>query len=1355
MSYISQSKANTLNVHWQSGRPEKEGDGNGRGGSRTAPTDAVVAPVGAVREPPQSVRELPLLPTDRPRPAVPSHRVASHAFAFSDLSHQIKALAREEGTTLYATLLTAFGVLLYRYTGQEEIAVGCDEWVGLPTTHGFGHNLVVWRADLSGQPTGQKLLGQVSQAVQEASSAVIGPEQSLPFQAMFIHHVPPLHLEGSEVSTTQWERMDLGQEIKPLVARVDLTLVVSETDDGLFASLVYNPDLFEPATVRRITRHFQTLLSGITANPQQRVSELPLLTETERHQLLVEWKNTQTDYPHFHCFHQLFSEQVERTPDAVAIITAPMLGKRLTYRELNERANQLAHYLIKLGVGPEVLVGICIERSLEMVVGLLAILKAGGAYVPLDPHLPQERLAFMVSDSDVRVLLTSEKWRGRLAQIAPPAKGRQIVCLDTKWKVISQESNSNPVTSVKPDNLAYCIYTSGSTGKPKGVEICHQALVNFLHTMRQKPGLTDSDTLLAVTTISFDIAGLELYLPLLVGAKVVIASREITSSGQLLAKLIHDSGTTVMQATPATWYLLLAAGWKGNQGLKILCGGEALASELANQLVTKGASLWNMYGPTETTIWSTIYEVEPNRQDKADLAYRRKAPQGFGVGLPSPESAKEGRNAPEPIGRPIGNTQIYILDGNLQPVPIGVRGDLYIGGAGLARGYRNRKELTEERFIANRFFPPSIGPEGTPGREGSRRIYKTGDLARYLVDGNIEFLGRKDHQVKIRGFRIELSEIEAVLDQHPAVHRSVVVAQEGSDSISFGNKRLVAYVVPDTQSQSEQISSWPQVWNMPYSQAAPEPDPTFNISGWNDCYTGRPIPAQEMREWVEHTVERILSCQPKRVLEIGCGTGMLLFRIAPHCAHYCATDIADKALRHIERHLGPLEGRVALRQRAADILDFEPGEFDTVIINSVVQLFPSIDYLVKVLEQAVQVVKPGGYIFVGDVRSYPLLEAFHASVQLHQAPASLKKSQLRQRVAHQLNEEAQLTIDPAFFAALKQHLPQISHVQIQLRRGHYHNQMTRFRYDVILHVGKKSSSRPTMRCLDWQKDDLTLPIIRDVLVGSQPEMLSIKQVPNARLLAEVKLLELLSSDEGPATAGELRDALQQFKAVGIEPEAFWALSEQLPYTININWSGSEAKDCYDVVCQRHSCEPAFFSEKLNKRVKPWSAYANNPLQGQVTRKLELTLRRYLAERLPDYMMPAAFVTLSALPLTPNGKVNRRALPVPNKSNRALEVPFVAPRTPTEEIVAAVWQEILKVEKVGVHDNFLALGGHSLLATQIVSHIRQAFQAELPLPRFFESPTVAQLAERIDEIQITKNLQTLPNTSIDDREEIAL
>jgi len=539
------------------------------------------------------------------------------------------------------------------------------------------------------------------------------------FQVMFAFQNVPM----DELSLTELV-------VEPVVhvhktAKFDLTLSMKEVSGELHGCFEYASALFEHATIERMVRHFEVLLEAIVFDPERNVSSYSMLTEQEEHQLLVEWNDTQADYPSDQCVHELFEAQVERTPDAVAVVHE---GIELTYRELNGRANQLARYLVSQGVGAEALVAICVERSPEMIVGLLGILKAGGAYVPLDPAYPKERLAFMLEDGHVAVMLTQQSLLGSL-----PEHKAQTICIDSQWPdIVSADGNRNPCSGVMPDNLAYVIYTSGSTGAPKGVMIEHRSAVNLLYSIKNRPGLDASDVLVAVTTISFDIHLLELFLPLTVGARVVIASRDIVVDGQRLNALLAESGATVMQATPVTWRMLLQTGWHESLSLKILCGGEALSCGLADELLSKCSSLWNMYGPTETTVWSSTEDVMDTESNIS-------------------------------VGRPIGNTLFYIVDNAGQPLPVGIPGELLIGGSGLARGYINQPDLTAEQFIKD-----------TISGKSDARLYRTGDLARYLPDGRIEVLGRIDNQVKIRGFRIELGEIDSTLRAHGFIDAAVV-----------------------------------------------------------------------------------------------------------------------------------------------------------------------------------------------------------------------------------------------------------------------------------------------------------------------------------------------------------------------------------------------------------------------------------------------------------------------------------------------------------------------------------------------------------------------------------------------------
>ncbi|ACK73821.1 amino acid adenylation domain protein (plasmid) [Gloeothece citriformis PCC 7424] len=717
----------------------------------------------------EKLTDLPMLslPTIRSRETLQTHQGSTLSFTLpSELSTALQKLSQQENVTLFMTLLAGFQVLLQRYTHQDDLVVGTDiANRNQPQTEGligFFVNLLVLRTDLSGNPNFIELLSRVREVTLEAYT-----HQDLPFEKLvevlqpdrYGSQASPLFQVLFVLQNVPLTTLELpGVELQPLElanqkAKFDLSLIMEETPTGIQGKWEYNQDLFAPEMIAQMSQHFQNILSSAVEFPNLPITQLSFLSPQERQKLLFDWNQTTRDYPLNKCIHQLIEEQVQKTPNAIAIIFE---DHQLTYRQLNERANQLAHHLQTLGVAPDVLVGICLERSLEMLIGLLGILKAGGAYIPLDPAYPPERIAYMIDDSQMSVIVTQKKCLHCL-----PKKTIDIVYLESDRDSFSQYNTHNPISKIQSNHLAYVIYTSGSTGKPKGVQITHQSVTNFLMAMRQTPGLNETDILLAVTTISFDIAVLELYLPLIVGAKTVIVSREIALDGLQLSKVLAQTGATILQATPATWQMLLSTGWEGNSQLKILCGGEALPQKLAQRLVSKSASVWNLYGPTETTVWATIHPVEPHQDDHRLI---------------------------ESIGHPIANTQIYILDTQLQPVPVGIKGQIFIGGVQVARGYLNRPQLTNDRFISNPFSD-----------DPNARLYKTGDLGRYLPDGNIEYLGRIDHQVKLRGFRIELGEIEATLTKHPLVQEAVVLLRENEVKQSY----LVGYVVPQQASLTE------------------------------------------------------------------------------------------------------------------------------------------------------------------------------------------------------------------------------------------------------------------------------------------------------------------------------------------------------------------------------------------------------------------------------------------------------------------------------------------------------------------------------------------------------------------------
>jgi amino acid adenylation domain-containing protein len=1268
------------------------------------------------------------LPTDHPRPSAQAYRGARHPFCLpAGLAEKVRTLSRQYGCTPFMVLLGAFQALLQRYSGQNDFCVGSPiagrdrpEVEGLV---GFFVNTLVLRADLTGNPSFGELLGRVRETCLDAYA-----HQELPFERLVEELRPQRDLSRSPLFQVLFTfdleseaRLELPgltlefSEVDTGTAKFDLSLYLRESAAGLRGYLEYDTDLFEGETATRMVGHWQTLLDAAITKPSLPLSELPLLTEAERRRLLLEWNDTGASLPAQQCLHQLIEAQVERTPDAIALIHGE---DRLSYQELNRRTNRLAHHLRAQGVGPDQLVGVCLERSSEMVVALLGILKAGGAYLPLDPSHPAERLAFILDDARVGVVVTQQPFAQRFSSV-----GARTVCVDADTDAIARAKDSNLDGNVGGHHLAYVLYTSGSTGRPKGVAIEHHSAVVFVDWARSTFSPEERAGVLAATSIGFDISVFELFLPLSSGGQVILAENVLA-----LPQLPSASAVTLINTVPSAMAELLQLGAVPASVRTVNLAGEALPHSLAQRVYQQKTvqRLYNLYGPTESTVYSTWALVPP--------------------GAPEPPT----------IGRPIANTCVYVLDKNHQPVPIGVPGELYIGGAGLARGYLHRDDLATQRFVPNPF-----------NQEAGERLYRTGDLVRWRANGELEYLGRLDHQVKVRGFRIELGEIEADLRQHAAVRQAVVVAREDSP----GDKRLVAYVVPDFQAQNpdgqhvgtdqreEQVSQWRSVWEDTYGRGALEQDSTFNTVGWNSSYTGLPLPEAEMREWVDHTVARIRALRPCRLLEIGCGSGLLLFRLAPSCSHYTGLDFSQGALRFLEEQMALPEHRlpqVNLLHRAAhELEDLEAGSFDTVLLNSVVQYFPSIDYLLRVLTSAATVVRPGGWVFLGDVRNLRLLAAFHTSVQLHKAPATMTRAQLWAQVQSHTSQERELFIDPDFFKALRQHVPGISRVEIQLKRGRHLNELTRFRYDVILHIGDEDTPAAVTAARDWQDNALTLPAVRRLLEGGEAADLRVLCVPNARLASEVKALELLRASGGPATAKELRETLRGEGPSGVDPEEFWELGRELGYDAEVRWSESGGDNCFDVDFRRPGPAPrqsrngaAHLTAEMD-RYRPWG---NDPLCGKAVRSLVPQLREYLKGKLPEPMVPSAFVVLDALPLSPNGKIERKALPAPDRALPEFEDTYVAPQGAVEEEVAAVWAKVLGLERVGAQDNFFDLGGHSLLATQVLSHLQQAFPVNIPLRRLFEEPTVANLARVITESQ-HKSSHGLNGKVVEDDEQV--
>ncbi|MGP6156224.1 MAG: non-ribosomal peptide synthetase [Vulcanimicrobiaceae bacterium] len=723
-------------------------------------------------------KQFEVLP-DRARPSVQTSN-GSIASVLLDraLTDGLVRLAQSSGCTLFMAAWAALLALLYRYTGETDIAlgtqvVGRDE-VELEDLVGPFINTIALRGDLSGDPTFLELLDRSRDSVTDAFELrhvpleriveIVNPKRDLSRNALFsVNFI----FQRSFITNESYGAFDLVDlPSRSAGSLYDLNFFMVERPEGWRASCEYNTDLFDNETVLRMLGCLENIFRAVVADPAQKLSTLPILSAAQRDELILAGNRTDADYPKDQTLPLLFAAQAARTPDAVALVCG---DRSLSYRELEAASNRLARELTQSALAPQTRIGVLLDRTPELLIALLAIHKAGSAYIPLDPNYPQERLAYVIENSCAAALLTRSSLRARLPKTEAP-----ILELDTEAARIALNGDAALEPVAKPDDVAYIIYTSGSTGKPKGVQIQQRSLVNFLWAMRSMPGLSPADTLVAVTTISFDIAGLELFLPLVTGAKLVVAREAETVDGAALLELLRRSGATVLQATPVTWQLLIEAGWNAEPKLKMLCGGEALPRKLAEQLLQRDGELWNMYGPTETTIWSSALRV----------------------------TSEEG---PVPIGPPIANTQFYVLDRNRELVPAGVPGELYIGGDGVALGYFDLPVMTRERFVSDPFRDVA-----------GARLYRTGDVVRTMNGGNFEFLGRTDHQIKLRGFRIELGEIETALARHPDVAEAVAIV--GKDR--SGEGAIWAYVVLES-AVPEGVDTWAKTVRLRLGQFLP------------------------------------------------------------------------------------------------------------------------------------------------------------------------------------------------------------------------------------------------------------------------------------------------------------------------------------------------------------------------------------------------------------------------------------------------------------------------------------------------------------------------------------------------------
>jgi amino acid adenylation domain-containing protein len=1246
------------------------------------------------------------LPVDRSRPMEPVYHAALHDFELApSLAHGVRQRANERRTTVFTVLLAGLQALLHRYTDQRDIRIGMPNANrNRPQTEGivgFFVNMQVLRGEVDAGMSLTALLEQARVATEAAQDnqdlpfdqlvEVLQPERVASHQPLFsvtMNHQRRDFRNLAKLPAMVVSSYGIGEQHAPF----ELTLETVESADGtIYASFRYARELFREESIAQLARHYVKMLHAIVDAAHLRVADVRLVDDGDAEQL-IQWGVSASASADHAPVHSLIEQRASSHADAVALIAS---DGQLSYGQLNARANRLAHRLLALGVTAETRVGIALERSFEMIIGLLAVLKAGGAYVPLDADYPKDRLQSMVEDSGIGHLLTQRAIVARLPSIA----GVEPLLIDALD--LSAELESDPRRAVHGDNLAYVIYTSGSTGRPKGVAVPHGALSMHLRAIQQVYGITAADRQLLFASISFDAAGEQWMLPLLAGAAIVLPTPG-DKTFEHVEQLIAAQAVSILYMPPAYLRRFLET-LRGRTLPVRLCvaGGEAWARsdfEAARRAFTP-ERLVNAYGPTETVITPTAWSADSQAAiEQAHL----------------------------PIGSVVGERAAYVLDSQMNLVPQGVAGELYLGGFGLARGYLLRAGLTAERFVAD------------PFAASGARLYRTGDSVRWNRQGQLEYLGRIDQQLKIRGFRIEVGEIEAQLLAQREVRQAIVLSQGEADQ-----KRLLAYVVPDedgvrgatsptdVSSRSELVTHWESVFDATYEIERTAP----SFQGWNSSYSDQPIPEIEMREWLQNTVERIRALRPERILEVGCGAGLLVEQLAPAARVYAGTDLSARAVNGLRAwaETQPQLAHVRLRQaEATDFSGIQPGEFDTVVLNSVAQYLPDVDYLLAVLEGAARVLAPRGQLFIGDLRHLAHVPLLHASVQLHKASAQTSVRQLKNRIARAVSQDKELVLDPAFFHALAAHLGMGS-VEISLKRGGFDNELTRYRYDVA--IRKDSVERPTARVFDACGTDAVERLAAHLKAHRPPAVL-LRAVPNRRMSRDLAAWRLLESLEGRSTVGELLSRLERTERVGIDPQTLWALGDEHGYHVRISWSEQHTDGAFDV----EFIDPARLAlvtraHQLADPPASWRVFASDPARAVLMQQLGPRLRERLAQVLPEYMVPAHFIVLDQLPLNANGKVDRKQLPEPEQVEAGH---YQAPQGPIERTLAKIWAEVLGVERIGRGDNFFELGGHSLMAIRIVSQARRVFDCELSLRALFEHPCLSEQAGLIQSLPTARS-----------------
>ena len=1255
-------------------------------------------------------------PTDFIRPSTMDYSGNNFSFELDlNTSLLLQKLANSKGTTLYNILLTAFYLLLNKYTNQTDLTIGVvnanRHYPLVDKLIGFFVNTFARRFILEEESTVDNLIDSVI-----ADSLRIQDYIDIPFERVVDSMKIKRDASRQPLFNIVFAGQSFGKGIKKFKklnverhfksALFDLTLFIDDNpgDNRIRGIFNYSTSLFKEETIERITGHYSALLRKFVEQIHCPLKEVALLSGQEYQKIVYDWNSTETPYPKDKTIHHLFEEQVEKTPDNVAVIFE---DKQLTYRKLNEKANQLAHSIrkeYKEQWGDEVkgdtLIGIYIERGLEMIIGILGILKSGAAYVPFDSADPEERLKFKINDCNCKMILTSSSSTEDLIFLAE--SDTLPVAIDSYWEEIGKAPKDNLKTISEPTDLAYVIYTSGSTGKPKGVMIEHQGVCNLAKYIVEKFNISEGVKVLQFASICFDASVYEWIGTLTVGGELVLLAENELPPNIDVSDILYQKKINVAMLPPSIISTMRKQSLP--ELFTIVSGAEVCSLKIVEEWGQNRLFI-NAYGPTEATVACSMAECKS------------------GV-LPN-------------IGSPIPNKTLYVLDDNMRPVPIGVSGELCIGGDGVSRGYLNCPDLTKERFIDNPFASDEDRAKGC-----NLRLYKTGDMVRWLPDGSLEFIGRNDDQIKIRGFRIELGEIESKLSEHPSIEQCVVTAYRSSKSdlpaVASGmsgiqNQKIIcAHYVPDSNNvnsdlrQTDFMSTWESAYDTEYGDISGD---IFNneFSGWNSSYTNKAIPVNEMIEWRDCVIERILQENPSFVYEIGSGTGLIAYPLLEHLKEYVGIDFSEEVVRKLNR--GFSRGGICnarLYRARADQLD-QPEFFkddmaiDTVIINSVVQYFPDIEYLEDVINKSVNIID-AGVVFVGDVRDYRLLKEFHTSVELFKLQNDLHSSDfdIAFAVNNNIKNENELLVSPVYFLDLSKRISKISSVEILPKRGSAQHEMNKFRYDVIIHINDLSKENVRSR-LKWVAFDLDISLKKQL--EENKKCLAVRNYPNKRVINDCEVVSFLSKSHEQLVS-EYEKSKQRYNDC-YTLEELYELARIFEYELYVSLSVTD-KSCYDLIFSKDG-NIAALKEELYKdncmNLFPEKCF-NNPtknFQKKIIPSEEL--RDYLSLSLPDYMIPLFFIELDKFPLNTSGKIDKKSLPEPVKADQDN---YLAPRNELECKLCEIWQEQLGGDRVGVNDDFFKLGGNSISSIQVVNIISNKTELKIKVADIFKYPTIGLL-----------------------------